>query len=57
MGTPLFYEYTAHYDRGSVDGKAFPRALQHSGGLRHEGYLIVGVLIIRGSYYLGVYVS
>ena len=22
MGTPLFYEYTAHYDRGSADGKA-----------------------------------
>ncbi|CAE7022931.1 unnamed protein product [Symbiodinium natans] len=24
MGTPLFYEYTAHYDRGSVDGKVKP---------------------------------
>ena len=22
MGTPLFYEYTAHYDRGTPDGKA-----------------------------------
>ncbi|CAE7209935.1 pep2 [Symbiodinium natans] len=24
MGTPLFYEYTAHYDRGSEDGKVKP---------------------------------
>ncbi|CAE7728136.1 unnamed protein product [Symbiodinium sp. CCMP2456] len=24
MGTPLFYEYTAHYDRGSADGKVKP---------------------------------